>query len=68
MSYKKTKLIPGKTPPVEIQEEFVKEYENLKACAEQGERHLMFFDPTHHVHTTVNGTCWQPQGKRGTVR
>jgi len=68
LSYKKTKLIPGKKQPIEIQEAFVKEYEKLKECAEQGELHLMFFDPTHQVHNTVNGTCWQTRGKKGTVR
>lgn len=67
MSYKKTKLIPGNTQPVEVQEEFVKEYEKLKESAEKGEIHLLFFDPTHQVHNTINGTCWQTKGKRGTV-
>ena len=67
MSYKKTKLIPGNTQSVEVQEEFIKEYKNLKESAEKGEIHLMFFDPTHQVHNTINGTCWQTKGKRGTV-
>jgi transposase len=68
LSYKKTKLIPGNIQPIEIQEEFIKEYEHLKVRAEKGEIHLLFFDPTHQVHNTVNGTCWQTTGKRGTVR
>ena len=68
LSYKKTTLIPGKIPPVEMQETFIKEYETLKSCAEKGEIHLIFFDPTHQVHNTVNGTCWQTRGKKGTVR
>lgn len=67
LSYKKTKLIPGNTQSVEVQEEFIEEYKKLKESAEKGEIHLMFFDPTHQVHNTVNGTCWQTKGKRGTV-
>ncbi len=67
LSYKKTKLIPGNTQPVEIQEEFIEKYKNLRESAEKGEIHLMFFDPTHQVHNTVNGTCWQTKGKKGTV-
>ena len=67
LSYKKTKLIPGNTQPIEVQETFVKEYEILKESAENEEIHLLFFDPTHQVHNTVNGTCWQTKGKSGTV-
>ncbi len=67
MSYKKTKLIPGNTQPVEVQQEFISEYEKLKEKAENGDFHLLFFDPTHQVHNTINGTCWQTRGKKGTV-
>lgn len=28
---------------------------------------MLFFDPTHQVHNTVNGNCWQTKGKKGTV-
>jgi len=67
LSYKKTKLIPGNRQSVEVQEAFVKEYNKLKESAEKEEIHLLFFDPTHQVHNTINGTCWQTKGKRGTV-
>lgn len=67
MSYKKTKLIPGNAQPVEVQEAFVEEYNKFKESAEKEEIHLLFFDPTHQVHNTINGTCWQVKGKRGTV-
>ena len=50
-----------------MQEKFINAYERLKESAEKGEIHLIFFDPTHQVHNTVNGTCWQTKGKRGTV-
>ena len=42
-------------------------YEKLKEAAEKEEIHLLFFDPTHQVHNTINGTCWQTKGKTGTV-
>jgi transposase len=29
--------------------------------------HLLFFDPTHQIHNTINGKCWQTKGKEGTV-
>lgn len=67
MSYKKTKLIPGNRQSVEVQEAFVEEYDKLKESAEKEEIHLLFFDPTHQVHNTINGTCWQTKGKQGTV-
>jgi transposase len=67
LSYKKTKLIPGNRQSVEVQEAFVEEYDKLKESAEKEEIHLLFFDPTHQVHNTINGTCWQTKGKQGTV-
>lgn len=67
MSYKKTKLIPGNTQSVAVQEEFIAEYQKLKEKAENGDFHLFFFDPTHQVHNTINGTCWQTKGRKGTV-
>lgn len=39
----------------------------LKEQAEKGEIHLLFYDPTHQVHNTINGRCWQPKGKDGTI-
>jgi len=51
-----------------MQEKFINAYERLKESAEKGEIHLIFFDPTHQVHNTVNGTCWQTKGMKGTVK
>jgi len=67
LSYKKTKLVPGNVQSVEVQETFVKEYEEFKDAAEKEDLHLIFFDPTHQVHNTINGMCWQEKGKSGTV-
>jgi transposase len=60
-------LIPGKIPDENIQREFVDKYNNLLEQAKAGNIHLLFFDPTHQVHNTVSGKCWQAKGKEGTV-
>lgn len=50
-----------------MQKIFVEEYEILKNQAENKEIHLLFFDPTHQVHNTVFGRCWQEKGLKGTL-
>ena len=67
MSYKKTKLIPGKAPSEEVQKEFIEEYLVLLAQAKEEEIHLLFADPTHQIHNTVCGKCWQTPGAKGTI-
>ena len=62
------KLIPGKIQPIEIQKKFIKEYSQLLKRAEKEEIHLFFFDPTHQIHNTINGKCWQIKGKKGTIK
>ncbi len=69
MSYKKTALIPGNIPNEEVQRDFIKDvYETYFEQAQQGEIHLLFSDPTHKIHNTINGKCWQPIGKDGTIK
>lgn len=29
--------------------------------------HVLFFDPTHQIHNTINSKCWQTKGKHGTI-
>ena len=62
------KLIPGKIQSVAIQEKFITEYKKLLQRAEKEEIHLFFFDPTHQIHNTINGKCWQTKGKKGTIK
>lgn len=35
--------------------------------AKNDELHILFFDPTHQVHNSINGRCWQEIGKDGTI-
>ncbi len=68
LSYKKTALIPGKCPNIITQYQGVFRIKTLSVLAEAGIFHLVFADPTHKVHNTVNGNCWQTKGKEGTIK
>lgn len=35
--------------------------------ARAGLFHLVFADPTHKVHNTIPGKCWQEKGRKGTL-
>ena len=35
--------------------------------AQNNEIHLMFADPTHKIHNTINGKCWQKRWKDWTI-
>lgn len=67
LSFKKTRLIPGKIPSEEIQKQTVQEIGILLKKARKGEIHVVFGDPTHKVHNTVPARCWQKRGKDGTL-
>ena len=67
LSYKKTALIPGKCPDVIVQYQTVYRIQSLTVLAQAGIFHLVFADPTHQVHNTVPGYCWQTKGKDGTI-
>ncbi len=66
MSCKKTRLAPGGAPSTEIQEEFVKEIMKTVKKAERENSEVVFVDPTHQVHNTENGYCWQEKGGHNT--
>lgn len=66
-TYKKTRLIPGKVPDVATQEEFVKWFEVNLEIAKSGKSHILFYDPVHQLHNTINGKCWQTIGGKNTV-
>ena len=68
LSYKKTRLIPGKSPSEEVQLNFISEYMELLEKAREGQIHLIFYDPSHLVFNVINGRCWQEKGKDGTVQ
>lgn len=66
MSYKKTRLTPGGAPDKETQKKFAKHIIGTIKKAAETNGTVMFLDPTHQVHNTVNGCCWQEKGKAGT--
>lgn len=67
LTYKKTRLTPGKIPDVTIQKEFVKWYEKEIEKAQDSKNHLLFYDPVHQLHNTINGKCWQTKGGNNTI-
>jgi transposase len=66
-AYKKTRLMPGKLPSEDIQNEFVSWYENAITQAMEEKIHLLFYDPVHQLHNTINQKCWQAKGGANTV-
>jgi len=66
MSYKKTRLVPGRVQDKELQIEFVKQIMSIIEEVKTKNYEALFFDPTHQIHNTVNGYCWQEKGKDNT--
>lgn len=67
MSYKKSRLIPGKIPSVEVQEDFANFLYDMYAVAkEDKEQVLLFLDPMHQIHNNENDYSWQFKGKQYT--
>ena len=66
-TFKKTRLKPGKSPTEEIQRKFVKWYNNKLEQAQNNKCHILFYDPVHQLHNTINGRCWQKKGRDNTV-
>jgi transposase len=66
LSFKKTRLIPGKLPPTHIQEAFRDKIDQYITRARGGENELYFFDACHCIHNNTNGYEWQRRGKSGT--
>jgi transposase len=34
----------------------------------RGKIHLLYYDPTHQIHNTIIGKCWQGIGEKNTIR
>jgi len=66
LSCKKTRLVPGGAPSRAIQEEFAEKILKTIKKAEQKNGVVVFIDPTHQVHNTENGYCWQEKGGHNT--
>lgn len=61
--YKKPKLLPGKAPAPEVQEDFVASYKKLKE--NKGEHDaILFMDATHPQHNPVLAGGWIKRGHR----
>ena len=58
LKFMKPKLFPGKPPTVEVQKQFVKEYNELRKDAEKTGTVIIFCDAMHLVHQTVPSYCW----------
>ena len=67
MSYKKSRLIPGKIPSVAIQEEFASFLYSMYDVAKTDLKQvLLFLDPMHQIHNNENDYSWQFKGKEFT--
>lgn len=68
MSFKKSRLIPGKIPSEKVQLEFVKEMNILldHSRKEDSDSVVLYLDPVHQIYNTENGYSWQVVGKSGT--
>jgi len=66
-TYKKTRLKPGKSPTEEVQLNFVKWYKSTLSKAKENKLHVLFYDPVHQLHNTINGRCWQKKGGQNTI-
>ena len=66
-TYKKTKLKPGKSPDEETQYNFVSWYNSVLKESKKGKCHILFYDPVHQLHNTINGKCWQKKGGDNTI-
>jgi transposase len=65
--HKKAKLEPGKHPAVQVQEEFVERYENLKENKDDGDI-ICFMDATHPLHNPVIGRGWIKRGEEHPIQ
>lgn len=65
-SWKRPKLVPGKPPSVEVQEKYLKEYNEVRGFANMGVM-LLFMDAMHLVHNPILRACWLERGKTTTI-
>ena len=54
-------------PSEEVQKEFIKYYFDLLKDAKNGKKHILFYDPVHQLHNTINAKCWQTKGGKNTI-
>ena len=66
MSCKKTRITPGKAQDKKIQKKFRKIILKTIEKAKNENSETVFIDPTHQIHNTVSGYCWQEKGKDNT--
>ncbi len=59
--------MPGTCQSQTIQHQGVVRIKTLSVLAEAGMFHLVFGDPTHKIHNTYLGKCWQTKGRAGTL-
>ena len=51
----KTKTVPGNTPPIETQKQFIQEYEEMR---KEPDSVTLFGDGMHLIHQNLPGNCW----------
>ena len=51
----KTKTVPGNTPSIEVQKQFIQEYEEMRKEADSV---ILFGDAMHLIHQNLPGNCW----------
>ena len=66
-TFKKTRLKPGKAPDEETQKKFIKWYKSILEESKKGKFHILFYDPVHQLHNTINSKCWQKIGGDNTI-
>ncbi len=59
--------MPGTCQSLTVQHQGIVRIKMLLVLADAGMFHLVFGDPTHKVHNTELGKCWQPKGREGTL-
>jgi hypothetical protein len=67
LSYKKSRLIPGKIPNEATQKEFADFLYSMYNVAKNDPKQvLLFLDPMHQIHNNENDYSWQFRGKEFT--
>lgn len=59
--------MPGSCQSQVVQYQGVFRIKTLSVLASAGIFHLVFGDPTHKIHNTQLGKCWQTKGRDGTL-
>ena len=59
--------MPGICQSETVQHQGIIRIKTLSVLAEAGMFHLVFGDPTHKIHNTHLGKCWQTKGRAGTL-